>query len=182
MPYPLHDDINIKHLAVIRIGKTHDELAGPGDHFEQMAREPGFVEVFNGAMANLTGLVTPDVLSACQFTGVRRLMDVGGGVGELLVAILTAPSPAMCGIVFDLPRCAEGATRQIKDAAIGERCEFIARDFFKDIPTGADAIILKSVIRWHRTGFRLYWRWNSRSRGGRSKVPMEIRRLIREPG
>ena len=38
----------------------------------------------------------------------------------------------------------------------------------------------ESVIRWHRTGFRLYWRWKSRSRGGRPKIPGEIRRLIRE--
>src|SRR5882724_7970435 len=38
----------------------------------------------------------------------------------------------------------------------------------------------ETVIRWHRTGFRLYWRWKSRSRGGRPKVPGEIRRLIRE--
>jgi transposase InsO family protein len=38
----------------------------------------------------------------------------------------------------------------------------------------------ETIIRWHRTGFRLYWRWKSRSRGGRPKVPMEIRRLIRE--
>jgi hypothetical protein len=38
----------------------------------------------------------------------------------------------------------------------------------------------ETVIRWHRVGFRLYWRWKSRSRGGRPKVPMEIRRLIRE--
>jgi transposase InsO family protein len=37
-----------------------------------------------------------------------------------------------------------------------------------------------TIIRWHRTGFRLYWRWKSRSRGGRPKVPLEIRRLIRE--
>ena len=37
-----------------------------------------------------------------------------------------------------------------------------------------------AIIRWHRTGFRLYWRLNSRSRGGRPKAPMEIRRLIRE--
>ena len=36
-----------------------------------------------------------------------------------------------------------------------------------------------TVIRWHRTGFRLYWRWKSRSWGGRPKVPLEIRRLIR---
>jgi transposase InsO family protein len=37
-----------------------------------------------------------------------------------------------------------------------------------------------TVIRWHRAGFRLYWRWKSRTRGGRPKIPEEIRRLIRE--
>ena len=77
-------------LESIRTGKSRGELAGPGDHFEQMARNPAFVEVFNGAMANLTRLATPDILSACQFAGVSRLMDVGGGVGELLAALLIA--------------------------------------------------------------------------------------------
>src|SRR6202171_225722 len=38
----------------------------------------------------------------------------------------------------------------------------------------------ETIIRWHRTGFRLYWRWKSRSRGGRPKIPGETRRLIRE--
>jgi transposase InsO family protein len=38
----------------------------------------------------------------------------------------------------------------------------------------------ETIIRWHRTGFRLYWRWKSRSRGGRPRGPMEIQRLIRE--
>jgi hypothetical protein len=38
----------------------------------------------------------------------------------------------------------------------------------------------ETVVRWHRTGFRLYWRWKSRSCGGRPKIPGEIRRLIRE--
>jgi transposase InsO family protein len=38
----------------------------------------------------------------------------------------------------------------------------------------------ETVIRWHRMGFRLYWRWRSRSRSGRPKIPLEIRRLIRE--
>src|ERR1700738_1929142 len=37
-----------------------------------------------------------------------------------------------------------------------------------------------TILRWHRTGFRLYWRWKSCSRGGRPKVPMEIQRLVRE--
>src|SRR5258708_1924422 len=38
----------------------------------------------------------------------------------------------------------------------------------------------ETIIRWHRAGFRLYWRWKPRSHGGRPKAPMEIRRLIRE--
>jgi len=36
-----------------------------------------------------------------------------------------------------------------------------------------------TVIRWHRAGFRLFWRWKSRCRGGRPKVSLEIRQLIR---
>jgi hypothetical protein len=36
----------------------------------------------------------------------------------------------------------------------------------------------KTVIRWHRAGFRLFWRWKSRHRGGGPKVPLEIRQLI----
>src|SRR6266403_2178895 len=38
----------------------------------------------------------------------------------------------------------------------------------------------ETVIRWHRAGFRAYWRWKSRPRIGRPKTPLEIRQLIRE--
>jgi transposase InsO family protein len=50
-------------------------------------------------------------------------------------------------------------------------------------PSLRDAITIvepETVVRWHRLGFRLYWRWKSRSRGGRPRVPPELRRLIRE--
>jgi hypothetical protein len=52
-------------------------------------------------------------------------------------------------------------------------------------PNGLDALrIVKTatVIRWHRAGFRPYWRWKSRSRGGRPRIPAEIRQLIRDTG
>jgi transposase InsO family protein len=50
-------------------------------------------------------------------------------------------------------------------------------------PKSYDALAIvrpDTVIRWHRAGFRLYWRWKSRRRCGRPIVPLEIRRLIRE--
>jgi transposase InsO family protein len=50
-------------------------------------------------------------------------------------------------------------------------------------PSVLDALkIVKpaTVIGWHRAGFRAYWRWKARSRGGRPRIPAEIRELIRE--
>jgi len=54
---------------------------------------------------------------------------------------------------------------------------------YRLFPSVLNAITIvqpETIIRLHRAGFRLYWRWKSRSHGGRPKVPLEIRRLIRE--
>jgi transposase InsO family protein len=54
---------------------------------------------------------------------------------------------------------------------------------YRLVPTTLKALTLvkpEAVVRWHRTGFRSYWRWKSRPRSGRPPVPVEIRRLIRE--
>ena len=54
---------------------------------------------------------------------------------------------------------------------------------YRLFPRVLDALAIVTpgtVIKWHRAGFRLYWRWKSRPRGGRPPVPLEIRRLIRE--
>src|SRR3984957_17158436 len=51
---------------------------------------------------------------------------------------------------------------------------------FRSVLNAVTIIQPETIIRWHRTGFRLYWRWKSRSRGGRPRIPGEIRRLIRE--
>ena len=53
---------------------------------------------------------------------------------------------------------------------------------FRGLSTARDAPAIvqpATVIRWHRAGFRAYWRWKSRVRGGRPTVPLEVRRLIR---
>ena len=65
--------------------------------------------------------------------------------------------------------------------AVADRLLFVW--LYRLFPSVLNAVTIvqpETVIRWHRAGFRLYWRWKSRSRGGRPKVPVEIRRLIRE--
>jgi hypothetical protein len=54
---------------------------------------------------------------------------------------------------------------------------------YRAVPSTLNALTIVSpetVIRWHRAGFRAWWRWKSRPRGGRPKTPLEIRRLIRD--
>src|SRR5262245_47795644 len=62
-----------------------------------------------------------------------------------------------------------------------DRLQFVW--LYRLCPSVLDAVAIfdpDTLIRWHRNGFRAYWRWKSRSRGGRPKIPEEVRKLIRE--
>ena len=133
-------------IESIRTGKTAAELTGGNgqEHFEAFAKTK-HAGLFNEAMVSLTRMAVPAVLSACDFSGISILMDVGGGFGELMSVILRQ-HPSMRGIVFDLPHCAEGASKHLLDAGVADRCAFIAGSFFESVPAVADAIIMKSVI------------------------------------
>src|SRR5258708_5309041 len=64
---------------------------------------------------------------------------------------------------------------------VGDRLIFVW--LYRLFPSVLNALAIvqpDTIVRWHRAGFRLYWRWKSRSLGSRSKVPEEIRCLIRE--
>jgi hypothetical protein len=72
------------------------------------------------------------------------VVDVGGGVGVLLSAILRR-NPKARGLLFDLDHVAQAA-RSVVEPSIASRCEFVGGDFFKAIPGGGDAYVLKHVI------------------------------------
>src|SRR5258708_9554099 len=111
-------------IESIRTGKPATELAGLGqERFERMA-ETRDAAVFNEGMASMTRVALPPLLSACDFSGISTLMDVGGGVGELMSAILKK-YPSMPGIVFDLPHCAERARQNLAAAGLAELPECI---------------------------------------------------------
>jgi hypothetical protein len=65
--------------------------------------------------------------------------------------------------------------------AVADRLLFVwLHRLFPSVLAAITIVRPETIIRWHRTGFRLYWRWKSRSHGGRPRVPIEIRHLIRE--
>ena len=107
---------------------------------------PGRKEAtFDAAMADITRLTSVAVASAYDFTPFRLLVDVGGGNGSLMIGILKA-NLSLRGIVFDQPAAIERAREQIEQHGLAARCAAIGGDFFKDVPAGGDAYILKRVI------------------------------------
>jgi len=132
-------------LETVMTGKTAAQLLGLSSSFDLMARSPENVGIFNAAMADLTRLVTPNILRAYDFSGITHLMDVGGGSGELIGAV-AKEYPQIRATVFDLPRCEETANLHLRRMGVSDRASFLTGNFFEAIPSIADAIILKSVI------------------------------------
>jgi hypothetical protein len=110
-----------------------------------LAQRPEQAAVFNQAMGERTRLIVPAVVQAYDFTGLKWIIDVGGGHGELLVAILKA-YPEACGVLFDRPHVIEQSRQHLARAGLTHRCACLAGDFFDAVPGGGEAYVLKSII------------------------------------
>ena len=132
-------------LDCVRTGDSVPALEGNATPFDQMTANPEAYAVFSESMVQLTRHLAGAVAAAYDFSGIRTIVDVGGGYGALLPPILKA-NPEMRGTVADLPLCRDGALRLFEKAGVADRCEFRAVDMFEALPPGADAYIIKSVI------------------------------------
>jgi orsellinic acid C2-O-methyltransferase len=115
------------------------------DPFSQIAQNPEMAKVFDEAMATFAPLTAAAIAASYDFSPFRKLVDIGGGNGSLLIGILNA-NPNLHGIVFDLPHAADKARAKIAEAGLQSRCDAVGGDFFTEVPAGADAYIIKHVI------------------------------------
>ncbi|HEY1006929.1 MAG TPA: methyltransferase [Sphingobacteriaceae bacterium] len=125
-------------------GIAHHKVHGMStfEYFEQN-KEAG--EIFNRAMTNLSELAVPAILEAYDFSGTGKLVDVAGGHGFLLAAILQQ-YPGMQGMLFDLPFVIEGAPRELETMGVRDRVELVSGDFFTSVPQGGDCYLMKHII------------------------------------
>lgn len=113
--------------------------------WEYRAAHPEEDAVFNAAMTALSVPVAEAVVRSYDFSEIGVLIDVGGGEGVLLAAILAA-NPALRGILFDQSHVVTAAGVLLERADVADRCEFADGNFFEAVPSGADAYLLKSII------------------------------------
>lgn len=114
-------------------------------HYEFLDGRPQDAAVFHAAMSAQTALIADEVAQLPLWRSARRLVDVGGGHGELAVAILAA-RPGLRATVLDRPDAAAGARACFARHGLARRARFVAGDFFAGVPRGADRYVLKSIL------------------------------------
>ncbi|MCA2211518.1 acetylserotonin O-methyltransferase [Jidongwangia harbinensis] len=130
--------------AAVRAGRTQVESAVGTDMFGYLAAHPEEGALFAKAMSNMTGLVVADTVALLDLGSARRVLDVGGANGALLLGLMRA-NPQIEGVLLDLPHVVEGARQAAGEAGLGDRFTAVAGDFFEEVPP-ADYFLLKWIL------------------------------------
>ena len=132
-------------LHSVRTGATGFDQAHGMGLFDYLRAHPEIGAQFNQSMTDDTARSGDAIVRAYNFSGIRRLVDVGGGHGLMLATILRA-YPAMRGVLFDQPEVVAGAPQVLAGAGVADRCEVVGGDFFAAITPAADAYLLRYII------------------------------------
>jgi hypothetical protein len=132
-------------LAAVRHGGTAFEHVHGDRFFDHLRRHPEQEAAFQASMTARSEQEAADVVAAYDFGGIGRLVDVGGGHGILLGAILRS-APDLHAVLVDQPAVVEAARRRLIAEGVADRCQLVPGDFFAEVPAGADAYVLSRVL------------------------------------
>ncbi|MBC7928349.1 MAG: methyltransferase domain-containing protein [Bryobacteraceae bacterium] len=156
-------------LHSVKTGQTaFDHLYGKGT-FDWFPEHPDAARLFDEFQAETTGGSIKAILGAYDFSTTRKLVDVGGGNGTLLSAILQA-NPSTAGVLFDLDNVVASARSKL-DKAVMNRVEFEGGDFFKAVPQGGDVYLLKYILHdWNDESCQNILKNTSKAMSGKGRL------------
>ncbi|QKV93055.1 methyltransferase [Streptomyces sp. NA02950] len=139
------DEVSRGVIHSIRTGKpVYEHLFGL-PLWEDFATEPGLSESFQEWMSRKTTLLASSFIEGYDWSGVRHVMDVGGGRGTLLAALLDS-APSLRGILLELPETAADAVGELSASSAANRISVVGGSFFDPLPAGADTVLLHNVL------------------------------------
>lgn len=132
-------------LYSLRTGEPAFDHVYGMPRFAYLSQHADANEVFNRTMSDNTGRSASDIVSAYAFPATGVVVDIGGGHGAFLAAVLRT-CPGLRGVLFDRPDVVEGAAPTLEAAGVAQRCERVGGDFFMPpLPTG-DIYLLRQII------------------------------------
>lgn len=132
-------------LHTIQTGEPYFVTHFGMEFFPYIKQNPEANHNFNAAMTSLSSISNFTISKMVDFSQSQHIVDVGGGEGGLLAAILQRYEN-MRATLFDLPETIQSAKSMIAQLNLADRCEMQAGDFFKEVPSGADTYIIKHVL------------------------------------
>jgi hypothetical protein len=132
-------------LHSVRTGENAFQNLNGKAVWQFRAEHPEHGVIFDRAMTQLSRGSAEAVIRAYDFSSFRHIVDVGGGQGLMLAAILRA-HPHMRGTLFDQSNVVAGAKEVLVERGVIDRCRIIGGSFFETVPGGADAYLMRVVI------------------------------------
>jgi len=146
---PRHFQMFSEIMTSVKTGKAVSGETSGTALFERIGNDEKKNARFNKAMTNASRMQASTILSAYTFNRYRNIIDVGGGQGLFLAAILDH-SKECKGIVFDLPGALLQSGEVIANYSLEDRMKAEGGDFFEKVPEGGDLYMMKSVLHdWH---------------------------------
>jgi hypothetical protein len=132
-------------LGTVRTGRGVAERTLGMGLFDFYAAHPKESEVHDQAMRAVSAAHASAITNALDLPQTGVVVDVGGGTGEILAAVLAANS-SLRGVLFDLPHVVAHAQGVAADNGVANRVEIVGGSFFDGVPSGGSAYLLKTVI------------------------------------
>lgn len=132
-------------LHTVMTGETAFDHVFGAHHFAYLAEHPDASAEFNASMSASSRRAATAVVAAYDFSLAHTVVDIGGGHGTLLAAVLWA-NPELHGILFDEEHVVAGATSLLEAAGVADRCERVGGNFFKTAPASADLYMMRHIL------------------------------------
>lgn len=134
-----------KFMDVVKTGKPSFKDANGCDQWEYFRRHPDVGERFNKHISARTSQVASALLKAYDFSQFKTLIDIGGGLGTVLAAIVNK-YPHLHGCLYDQSSVIDGAKSFLGAKGVLSRCDLVVGDFLQSVPKGFDAYLMKSIL------------------------------------
>jgi hypothetical protein len=130
----------------IRTGEPQARQALGMEFWDYLISNPKELETFGEAMKSNSLNSLRGVLEYCDFSGVRKVADIAGGFGHLVITLLEK-YPHLHGVLLDIPELIPVAKQKlpVADPGVASRLEYVGGNMFETVPR-ADAYVLKHII------------------------------------
>jgi hypothetical protein len=132
-------------MASVKTGEIAFDNKFGQDIWAYFQTEPEQATNFNQYMASMSEPLNRTISTTYDFSGYKKLIDVGGGIGGMISAIL-AENPSLQGAIYDSPSVVEQAKGFLESKGVADRCETIGGDFFESVPEGGDIYSMRWIL------------------------------------